>query len=225
MQSWCVGENNNWGKKYQPYAMSDRCKVPSNVSDIEKLVEERDIARGNRDFAKADAIRSQLLGKSVIVDDKKRLWYVGKVSKTPGMNVMNTRDRSPYIRRGGGDLSLEKLDLIESLINKRDRLKRKKLFNDADAIRSRLLNEYGVQVDDGNRQWYIMSTEYCIAHDSAEIDDETQKMVQKKIQDRMLARVEKDYKKADAIKKILFKKHNVVIDDRMKEWSVVNREN
>ena len=64
-----------------------------------------------------------------------------------------------------------------------------------------------------------------MAHDSAEIDDETRILVQQKIQDRTIARGEKDYEKADTIKKVLFKKHNVVIDDRMREWSVIKSEN
>lgn len=220
-QLWSVGGHQNWGQAYQPYAISDRSKVPSDVSDIEKLVKERDLARGYRDFAKADAIRDQLLEKNIIVDDKKMIWYVGNVSKIPSKNVPNT---SPYIRRGGGDLSEGKVDEIDILVNQRDEHKRRKQYNDADAIRSRLLDEHGVQVDDGNREWYIISTEYCVAYDSAKVDDKTRNIVQQKIQNRILARGEKNYEKADNIKKLLFKKHNVVIDDRTKEWSVIKSE-
>jgi cysteinyl-tRNA synthetase len=225
MQSWSVGGNQSWGRTKRPYEISDRSKVPNDVGDIEKLVEERDIARENRDFAEADAIRNQLLEKSIIVDDKKRIWYVGKVSKIFGKDNPNAKQKPPYIRRGGGDLSAEKMDEIESLVDERDMHKLDKQYNDADVIRNRLLNEYGVQVDDGNREWYIISNEYLLAHDSAEIDDETRILVQQKIQDRTIARGEKDYEKADTIKKVLFKKHNVVIDDRMREWSVIKSEN
>ena len=224
MLLWSVGGGQNWGKADQPprYTMSDRSKVPSEVDEIEKLVQKRDNARLSRDFGKADEIRDQLLDKNIIVDDKKKIWYVGKMTKPPGRDVLNSKD---YIRRGGGDLSEEKLNEIEGLVNKRDGHKRNRQFKDADDIRAGLLKDYGVQVDDGNREWYIISTAYCMAHDSAEIDEETRSKVQQKIQDRTLARSEKDYEKADTIKKVLFKKYNVAIDDRTKEWSVINREN
>ncbi len=224
-QLWSVGADQSWDETYQPYRISERSEVPSDVGEIEKLVEERDRARGERDFAKSDAIRDQLLKKNVVIDDKQRKWYIGKFSRSQGKGKSNTQEYSPYIRRGGGDVSVEEQNEIESLIKERDGHKRKRQYNDADAIRDTLLNKYGVQVDDTNRQWHIFSAEYCLAHDSAEIDDETREIVQKKVQDRMLARGEQDWKKADTIKKVLFKKHNVVIDDRLKEWSVVKRNN
>ena len=224
MMLWSVGGEQNWGKKYLRYTMSDRSKVPDGVDDIEKLVQQRDTARVSRDFAKADVIRNQLLDKNIIVDDKKRIWYVGKAANAP-RNDSKSKDTSPYSRRGGGDLSEEELNGIEGLVNKRDGHKRKRQYKDADTIRSGLLKDYGVQLDDDNREWYIVSTEYCMAHDSAELDEETRSKVQQKIQDRNLARGEKDYEKADTIKKVLFKKYNIAIDDRTKEWSVISREN
>ena len=38
-------------------------------ADIEKLIEERQAARKARDFARADAIRDELLGKGIILED------------------------------------------------------------------------------------------------------------------------------------------------------------
>ncbi len=223
-QLWSVGADQNWdGTTHQPYRLSEQSEVPNDAEDIAKLVEERDRARGDRDFAKADEIRDELLEKNIIVDDNKRIWYVGKFSRSQRRGISNGNTYIPYVRRGGGDVSVDQVNEIDSLIKTRDEHKRNKQYADADAIRDILLNEFGVQVDDTNRQWHIYSTEYCLAHDSAEIDEKTRTIVQKKVHDRMLARGEKDYKKADTIKKVLLKKHNVVIDDRMKEWTVINK--
>eukprot|EP00531_Pseudo-nitzschia_arenysensis_P001989 CAMPEP_0116143362 /NCGR_PEP_ID=MMETSP0329-20121206/15409_1 /TAXON_ID=697910 /ORGANISM="Pseudo-nitzschia arenysensis, Strain B593" /LENGTH=539 /DNA_ID=CAMNT_0003638675 /DNA_START=129 /DNA_END=1748 /DNA_ORIENTATION=- len=225
-QLWSVGADQNWdGTTHQPYRLSERSEVPKDADAIGKLVEERDRARGDRDFAKADEIRDELLEKNIIVDDNKRTWYIGKFSGSQHRGASNGNTYVPYVRRGGGDVSEDQKDEIDGLIKKRDEHKRKKQYADADTIRDILLNEFGVQVDDTNRQWHIYSTEYCLAHDSAEIDQKTRSMVQKKVQDRMLARGEKDYEKADTIKKVLLKKHNVVIDDRMREWTVIKKKN
>lgn len=225
MQLWSVGGQQSWGQTYRPYTMSDRSKVPSDVDEIETLVRQRDEARGNKDFVRADTIRNELLDKSIIVDDKKRMWYVGKVTKAPSRNVLNTRDQVPYVRRGGGDLTAVNLNTIQGLLEERNGHKLNKQYKEADEIRYTLLNKYGIQVDDKNREWYIVSNDYSIAHDSAEIDDETRSTVEQKIKDRILARGERNYDKADTIKKMLYKKYKVSIDDRVKEWTVVEINN
>ena len=38
-------------------------------SDIEAMIEERQQARKNRDFARADAIRDELLAKGIVLED------------------------------------------------------------------------------------------------------------------------------------------------------------
>ena len=39
------------------------------AEDIEKLIEERQAARKAKDFARADAIRAELLAKGIILED------------------------------------------------------------------------------------------------------------------------------------------------------------
>lgn len=39
------------------------------AEDIEKMIEERQAARKAKDFAKADAIRDELLAKGIILED------------------------------------------------------------------------------------------------------------------------------------------------------------
>ncbi len=63
-------------------ALADEIKMLSDIcglivekeeemldSDIEKLIEERQAARKNKDFARADEIRDELLGKGIILED------------------------------------------------------------------------------------------------------------------------------------------------------------
>mmetsp|Transcript_16634 Transcript_16634/g.34222 ORF Transcript_16634/g.34222 Transcript_16634/m.34222 type:complete len:546 (+) Transcript_16634:269-1906(+) len=220
---WSVGGEQTWGKTYEPFTMSDRSEVPSDVQWVEKLIKERDLARGNRDFVTADKIRRQLLDENIAVDDKKRIWYVSRTTKTSGKNVLNSRDLSPCTRRGDSPLSPGELNEIENLVNERDEHKRKKRYQNADAIRSQLLKNYGVKVDDNAREWYIAGTEYRMAQNVAAMDEETRSKIEQKIQARTLARGERDYEKADTIKKELYATYNVGIDDNVKEWYVVKK--
>ena len=217
------GDEKKGGKKYLAYAISKRSVVPKNADDIQNLVQKRDIARVSREFKKADTIRSQLLENGIMIDDKKREWYV-KIHNR--MNDSNTqKDIAPFIRRGSGNLSLEELSKIESLVNERDNFKRKKQYKEADDIRSKLLRSFDISVDDWNREWYLISEDYGEAHDSAEIDEVTRNLIKQKLQERTLAREEKNYDAADSIKSKLGKEYNVSIDDRKKEWSIIYKDN
>ena len=42
--------------------------------EIEKLIEERQLARKNKDFARADEIRNLLLGKGILEDTREERW-------------------------------------------------------------------------------------------------------------------------------------------------------
>ena len=142
------------------------------------------------------------------------------------MNDSNTqKDIAPFIRRGSGNLSLEELNKIESLVNERDNFKRRKQYKEADDIRSELLRSFDISVDDWNREWYLISEDYGEAYDSAEIDEVTRNLIKQKLQERTLAREEKNYDAADSIKSKLAKEYNVSIDDRKKEWSIIYKEN
>ena len=41
-----------------------------NVAEIEVLIEQRKVAKANKDFAQADAIRAQLLEMGIVIEDK-----------------------------------------------------------------------------------------------------------------------------------------------------------
>ncbi|MGK3752275.1 MAG: cysteinyl-tRNA synthetase [Bacillariaceae sp.] len=219
------GDEKKGGNKYLPYAISKRSVVPKNTDDIQNLVQKRDIARVSREFKKADTIRSQLLENDIMIDDKKREWYVKSHNRINDSNKVTQKDIPPFIRRGSGNFSLEELNKIENLVNERDSFKRKKQYKEADDIRSELLRSFDISVDDWNREWYLISEDYGEAHDSAEIDETTRNLVQQKVKERTLAREEKNFDAADSIKSELAKEYNVAIDDRKKEWSIIYKEN
>ncbi|MGK3734911.1 MAG: cysteinyl-tRNA synthetase [Bacillariaceae sp.] len=219
------GDEKKGGNKYLPYAISKRSVVPKNTDDIQNLVQKRDIARVSREFKKADTIRSQLLENDIMIDDKKREWYVKSHNRINDSNKVTQKDIPPFIRRGSGNFSLEELNKIGNLVNERDSFKRKKQYKEADDIRSELLRSFDISVDDWNREWYLISEDYGEAHDSAEIDETTRNLVQQKVKERTLAREEKNFDAADSIKSELAKEYNVAIDDRKKEWSIIYKEN
>ena len=54
-------------EKYTDTAVAIR--TPRLTQDIEKLIEERQAVRKAKDFARADAIRDELLAKGIILED------------------------------------------------------------------------------------------------------------------------------------------------------------
>ena len=46
--------------------------------EIEKMIEKRNLARGNRDFSEADRIRDELLSMGIVLEDRKEgtIWKV-----------------------------------------------------------------------------------------------------------------------------------------------------
>ncbi|KAG7348393.1 hypothetical protein IV203_017098 [Nitzschia inconspicua] len=74
---WSVGNpfpgEKKWGNEYVPFRMARSSQIPDEVEEIEALLEERDSARVNRNFKKADEIRDRLANKfNVYTNDKKR---------------------------------------------------------------------------------------------------------------------------------------------------------
>jgi cysteinyl-tRNA synthetase len=146
------------GKVFAAYKMSSRTVPPSDVDEIQKMVEQRDVARVGRDFKKADEIRDALAERSILIDDKTREWYVGSddYGERRGPTQRFEREQSPFACRGGGaDLSDEDFDFVVESINKRDSFKQKRQYDQADVIRDELADMYGVRIDDRKREWRV----------------------------------------------------------------------
>ena len=48
---------------------AEGAQLPVGVEDIERLIEERRLARQRRDFAGSDRIRDELAGRGVLLED------------------------------------------------------------------------------------------------------------------------------------------------------------
>ena len=220
---WSVGgdfgfdSNDRRGGEQAPFSMAPASELPDNPNYIQAQVEAREQARKERNFSLADDIRDELMDEyNVMVDDKLRQWAVsgmfgGRKASGPG---------DPFVRRGGGNLSQDEVTTIAGLIRNRNDAKRDKNFGKADRIRDQLRDEYSVSVDDRSREWMVVSDDYTMSSGGGDMDDDVKAYIVNKISERSVAKLNKDYNVADAIRDELYDEYNVQIDDRVREWKV-----
>lgn len=220
---WSVGNpfpsENKWGNKYRPFEMARSSTIPDNVDEIQELLEERDSARINRDFDKADGIREQLVSEfNIYVNDKKREWSFGR---TDDRSERSERVESKgFTQRGGGKLPASELAKVNDLLLERKSLKRERRYDEADAIRNQLMEDYGISIDDRNSEWRIRDAAYTMSQDSKAIDEEAHQKIQDMVENRVRAREARDFETADEIRDDLERNFSVSIDDRLREWYI-----
>ncbi|KAL3909312.1 MAG: hypothetical protein SGILL_008134, partial [Bacillariaceae sp.] len=221
---WSVGNlfvgERKWGKQYKPYEISRTSAVPENADEIQKLVDERDMARVNREFEKADEIRTSLMEQGIMLNDKKRLWQVAGADRNDSRDRRDRNEPRVFTQRGGGDLSDDDVALINEMLAKRDVFKGNRKFKSADAIRDELADQFNISIDDRATEWHIKDSAYTMGSDSAPVDDATQQKIQELVVSRLQAREERDYDTADEIRAELTENYGVVVDDRLREWFV-----
>jgi len=211
---WSVGgqfgQTESAGRqRLERFERSPRSSETENDDKIQKMLDERDAARANRDFDVADGIREELMGMDIFIDDRKRQWSVGRLSDD---------EMGGYTRRGGGSLTDEESEEITQLLMKRHEHKRNRKFKSADAIRDKLQDTFNVQVDDRNREWHVVTNEYTMSLLSSSISDETQNIIKELVEQRAVAKLQQDYDTADSIRDTLMEEYSVSVDDRIKEW-------
>lgn len=218
-REWSVGGNFGVQRRESggPYVMASVSASTDDVDQIQSLVNEREEARKERDFDRADDIKDDLRDSyDVIIDDKLRQWSVGGRFDKPGQGPPDT---SPFVRRGGGTITKEDEATIVQLLEERTAAKLNKDFGKADRIRDRLGEEFLVRLDDRSREWRIVTEEYVMSPVSA-IDDDTKAFIEKKIAERSVAKLKKEYDLADSIRDELMEFHQVFLDDRVREWCI-----
>ena len=119
------------------------------------------------------------------------------------------------------DRTEEEEELITQLLKERSACKRDRQFGQADRIRDRLRDEFQVRVDDKNQEWHIVTSEYVMTAGSHPLDDATQAYVEDQVKKRAIAKLNRDYTTADAIRDELMDDYLVSIDDRVKEWTAL----
>jgi cysteinyl-tRNA synthetase len=212
---WSVGGDfgsatNNKRDEFVPFAQAPGSPSTEEHDEIQRIIEQRDVARADRDYGMADQIREELKEKNVFIDDRKRQWSVGSFAE----------ERSDsYLRRGGGQLSEEEEQEIVELLQTRFEHKKNRKFKSADEIRDRLQDKFQIQIDDRAREWHVVTQNYVMAERSFLVDDETRDHIQELVDKRAVAKLQKDYDTADSIREVLMKMYVVTVDDRTKEWT------
>jgi cysteinyl-tRNA synthetase len=125
------------------------------VAIVTSLVEERDQAKGKRDFATADEIRDELEARfSVKVDDRSREWRVMSddyvFSPLAGGDHGFDEDTIVYIQK----------QLALRLVHKTNRD-----YEAADEVRDELRDNFSISIDDRTREWSINVDEYSVVVD------------------------------------------------------------
>ena len=133
---------------------------------------------------------------------------------------MEEAQPTTYTRRGGGDLSDENLALVEQRLAERSEMKQQGDFKAADEIRARLAADFNVRIDDRNMQWHLETQDYVQAPSLHNFDEDTLAFIQDQVNQRVQAKIEKDYQKADSIRDSLIDEFSVVIEDRVKGMNV-----
>lgn len=192
---------------------------PEDTAFVQQQLDERAVAKRDRDFRTADDIREYLLQQfDVSINDKMKMWSAGGAFEE--QTGAKTRPaRGVYERRGGGNLSEEAVSEIQDLLMERYQFKKDRNFEEADAIRDDLEKRYDVRIDDRSSEWRVDTNEY-FPTSTGNLSGETIEYVTEKLRERFQCKRDRDYDTADAIRDELGTSYGVVVDDRTKEWRV-----
>lgn len=215
--------------------IADACRFTED--QIHLLLYKRQECKHRRQFAEADKILVGLNQNGVYVHDKRREWRADG-HKHFGRNAQ-------YVRRGGTyGLSEEDVVAISRIVEDRSYAKKRKEFHISDELTNILKTKYKVKVNDKNREWSVVVSNWDgmkagAAGDSigmmhyvpsplAPAEDPTHTMdaaskdlIAQRLADRVAFRKKKDYRTADKIRDELMEQYSIVIDDRTREWKVV----
>ncbi|CAB9525689.1 expressed unknown protein [Seminavis robusta] len=223
---WSIG--NDFKPPPEPYKQSPFSPPPVGI-DAERVTEmviERDEARSQRKFGAADNIKMELEEDfDIIINDRLKQWSVGGNFGPPGTDNdsgnMASSGSCAYTQRGGGSLTPEDLATVTQLINERADFQMAKQYGKADRIREQLRDTFNVRVDDRNREWHVVTNAIAYVPSPHSLDEDAIKYIQEQVNQREVARLQKDYDLADDIRDALMDQFAVSVDDRLNEWTVI----
>ena len=207
---------------------------------IHVLIAKRLQCKKRHSFDDADKILQGLNLNGIYLQDHARKYRVD------GENHFGRRSR--YVQRGGSyGLAEGDIAIISELVEERARQKRTKEFHKSDELTERLKSKYKVKVNDKKREWSVVVSnwdgdktngdgggkggveEYYVPtplapkdHATHTMSDDTKELIRSKLQERTMARRNKEYRKADRIRDALMEEYSIFIDDLAKEWKVVD---
>lgn len=191
-----------------------------DVAAVDDLITRRVIAKRERDFDAADALREELKRMCVRVDDFGRSW-----STTYGRQPrIESHD---YVREADDDSDVD-VDKVDQMLLDRLKAKFQRKFEVADRIRDEL-DEMGVRVDDAVRTWRagLPARDKNCLHDYVRVasDDQVEvdiAVVDDLLLDRLNAKKRRDWDTADELRRQLAKL-GVRIDDSKRTWTSTTR--
>lgn len=213
--------------------------LPSNTKltedQIHILLSKRLQYKRQRNYNDADKILNALNKCGIYIHDKRKEY------RLDGKNHFGRRQQ--YLMRGSTyHLSNEDIEVISQMVEDRSYAKKKREYHKSDEISEKLKYKYNVKVDDKNREWSVIVSngresgftssfsleEYVPTplaqpnHPTHTMPTEAKLQIARLISDRTAHRQNKEYKMADDILNDLFEEYSVVVDDRTKEWKVVD---
>ena len=132
-------------------------------------------------------------------------------------------------------------DRIQELVDERAEAKRVRDYRTADLIRDELRMDYGVEIDDNRRVWskgglfdeppgpykmspYSLPLSSLLQEDEEGSSEEQHSTLLQTIEDlveeRSQAKGVRDYERADDIRDTLSGQYNVLVNDRLRQWSI-----
>lgn len=222
---------NTFGSSYRRHP-DDPTDDDLDVEEIERIIEERNDAKRDRDFELADNIRDQLVSEHhVVLNDRERTWSTNPANagrlgtSSPAEDFgPNGHDYKLY-DQAGQSISPLKEKSIHDLIAERLRCKLARDFVRADQIKMELIDAH-VQLDDDNKLWrsdgkrFLMAGvhDYAYAPDAGPIKSsmrETQ--IKDLIRERLACKFNRDFVTADNIKGEL-EDAGVFLNDNDRLW-------
>jgi cysteinyl-tRNA synthetase len=224
--------------------------VDISESEIHALIAARLRAKMSRNFDQADQIQAELTDAGVYIHDGRKEWRAdgtmfgdyASSGDRPGRERGSRRDRdsapydqSPY-SSGIDVLTEEEIADINSMVSRRAGAKLSRNYKTADRIRDELKAEYNVFLEDRLRQWSVggdFGSDSPSNQDTSRfqpwkmstfsgpvIDEAQESAILTQLENRDTAKATRDFDTADDIRDSLLSDYDVVIDDRLREWSV-----
>ena len=102
--------------------------------------------------------------------------------------------------------------------------KKQRDYDTADQIRNELMSTFNIRVDDRSNEWRVDTDDYAMAGENS-LSEEDVAFIDSKLKERFACKRVNEYEAADAIRDELGLKFGVSIDDRTKEWAVMEQRN
>jgi len=216
---------------------------------IHALLAERLQAKFSRDFRTADAIQMELIDGGVFVHDGMKEWRADGIpygsfnGGGSGRNNPRSLDGQQYSKSPHsedvmvGDVVNN--ELITKLVTERTKFKMMRQYDKADAVREGLRTKFNVMIDDRLKQWSVggdfgeehnaqreladkfANRGYIKSTSSLSLEDpEEEEYIQFHVDARVQAKKDRNFETADKIRLDLAQRFDVMINDKMKLWSI-----